>query len=156
MNSERLFSVMGQKWFTEMFVLVLVCTHRCWWARLYLRSRQLYIQIHHYAPINMKPHLPPPGTYRGRGGDLTLLTFIFSTYRANPTNQIPKLTRGDPGDNRGFDQLPLISFQSTPCHQHRLSQSSLVGNIYGSTFWNAELLRHLLILVLNIRRSRRT
>ena len=41
MNSERLLTVTGQKWFTEKFVLVLVFAQG---AGLYLGSRQLYRQ----------------------------------------------------------------------------------------------------------------
>ena len=43
-----------------------------------------FLPLTYNALIIMKSHLPPPGTYRVKGGDLTSLMINFSTHRAIP------------------------------------------------------------------------
>jgi len=40
------------------------------------------------APINVKPHYPPPGLTRGVGGDLTFRKIKYSTHRGKTGGQI--------------------------------------------------------------------
>jgi len=41
-----------------------------------------------YAPINVKPHYPPPGLTRGFDGDLTFFKIKYSTHRGTTGGQI--------------------------------------------------------------------
>ena len=43
---------------------------------------------HSNAPINVKPHYPPPGLTKGIGGDLTFRKIKFSTHRGTTGGQI--------------------------------------------------------------------
>ena len=46
------------------------------------------------ALINMKPHLPPSGTYRGKGGDLTSMMFKFIPPQVNFLQSNPRFYPG--------------------------------------------------------------
>ena len=60
-----------------------------------LSCKLICLQFHNffisYAFINMKPHPPPPGTYRGKGRDLTSLMLNFPTHRSTFAIKSPHL-----------------------------------------------------------------
>ena len=47
------------------------------------------IQIASYAPVNMKPHYPPPGRPGGRPGDLKTPSSNTSMQGSNPVSNPP-------------------------------------------------------------------